>query len=160
MKFQELQRKIEEDTHPIAENSRVTTALASCYMDHEQMLKRRVENAVLRVFATFDKHMRLLFDHNHLTYIPFPPMMPFARAAMSADPFTSSSTATAAGTSEVLTRDSSTHPLLFILPDPPLLYSIPWMMLPYPLEILYTPSDYIYTLMDVYVFIFDGCLCF
>ncbi|KAI5675824.1 hypothetical protein M9H77_06774 [Catharanthus roseus] len=63
----------------------------------------RVENTVSRVSVTFDEHMRRLFEHNHLAYIPFPLMMPLVRAAMSVDPSTSSSTAAvAAGTSEKL----------------------------------------------------------
>ncbi|KAI5652438.1 hypothetical protein M9H77_29625 [Catharanthus roseus] len=52
------------------------------------------------VSIAFDKHMRQLFEHNQLAYIPFPPMIPLIRAAMSADTSTYISIAVAAGTSE------------------------------------------------------------
>ncbi|KAI5661646.1 hypothetical protein M9H77_20970 [Catharanthus roseus] len=67
---------------------------------------RREEDAVSRVSAIFGEHMRWLFKHNHLAYIPFPPMMPLIRNVMSVNPSTSSSTAAATGgTSEVTDRN-------------------------------------------------------
>ncbi|KAI5674370.1 hypothetical protein M9H77_14734 [Catharanthus roseus] len=72
----------------------------SCCLDHEQRLMRRVEDVVSRISAIFDKHMRRLFEHNHLVHIPFPPMMSFVKAAMSTDFPTYLSTAAAIRTSE------------------------------------------------------------
>ncbi|KAI5673742.1 hypothetical protein M9H77_14106 [Catharanthus roseus] len=71
-----------EAAHFIAESSRAKVGLAS-------------------VSAAFGEHMRRLFEHNQLAYIPFPYMMPLVRVAMSANTSTSTSTAAAAmGTSE------------------------------------------------------------
>ncbi|KAI5682005.1 hypothetical protein M9H77_03233 [Catharanthus roseus] len=108
----------------------------------------RVEDVVSRVSATFDEHMRRLFEHNHLAYTSFPPMMPLTKSAMGVDNSTSSSTAVVAGTSKVPTRDSSTppfSPLLFMLLDPPLIYPTPQIVFLHPLELLYRPPNYIYT---------------
>ncbi|KAI5666278.1 hypothetical protein M9H77_16131 [Catharanthus roseus] len=93
-----------EAIHLIAESNRASTALVSCCLDHKYRLMHRVEDAVSRVSVALNEHMRRLFEYNHLAYIPFPWMMPLVKAAMSADPSTSSSTAVAiAGTPEVPT---------------------------------------------------------
>ncbi|KAI5675405.1 hypothetical protein M9H77_06355 [Catharanthus roseus] len=85
-------------------------------------LMRRVEDAVSRVSAAFDEHMRRLFEHNYLAIHSISAMMPLIRVAMSADPSISSSTAIVAGTSKVPTRDSSTLPSINALePITPLL---------------------------------------
>ncbi|KAI5665008.1 hypothetical protein M9H77_24331 [Catharanthus roseus] len=124
---------------------------------HEQRLMRRVEDDISRVSAAFDEHMRQLFEHNHLAYIPFPSMMPFVRVVMSVDPSTSSSTVAAVVgpprcRPEILVLPLPSSLLLFMLPDPPLLYPTSRMVLSHPLDMLYRPPDYMYTLMDVYVF--------
>ncbi|KAI5667514.1 hypothetical protein M9H77_17367 [Catharanthus roseus] len=118
----------------IVESSRAVVGLAPCCLDHDQRLMQRVEDAVSRVFVTFDEHMRQLFEHNQLAYIPFPLMVPLVRVAMSAYTSTSTLTATVMGTSEVLTRDSSIPPPL---PDPPLFYPTPRMLLLHPLLMLH-----------------------
>ncbi|KAI5656455.1 hypothetical protein M9H77_25248 [Catharanthus roseus] len=74
-------------------------------------LMRKVEDAVSRVSVAFKEHIRRLFEHNQLAHILFPPMMPLIRVAMSADTSTSTSTIAVAGTSELLTRFSSTLPI-------------------------------------------------
>ncbi|KAI5640848.1 hypothetical protein M9H77_00229 [Catharanthus roseus] len=85
-----LQNGYEEKFHKVrrkaGENAQESAALALCCFDHEQRLMRRVEDVVSRVSAAFDKNIRWLFEHNHLAYIPFPPMMPLVRIAMSFDP--------------------------------------------------------------------------
>ncbi|KAI5674307.1 hypothetical protein M9H77_14671 [Catharanthus roseus] len=116
-------------THLIVESSRAATTSAPCCLDHKQRLMRRVEDVVSRVSAVFDEHMRCLFKHNHLTYIPFPLMMPLGSTTMSVDPFTSSSTTAAVGTSEVPTRNSITPSYIHVLeptsPLPDLTDSVP-----------------------------------
>ncbi|KAI5657194.1 hypothetical protein M9H77_25987 [Catharanthus roseus] len=119
--------------------------------------RAQVEDVVLRVSSSFNEHIWRLFEHNQLTYIPFLPMMPLVRAAMSVDTSTSTSTTAAARTYEAPTRDSSTpHSLLFMLSDLPLLYPTPHMVLSLPLEMLhrlYFEDVYVFLLlMDVYIF--------
>ncbi|KAI5658837.1 hypothetical protein M9H77_27630 [Catharanthus roseus] len=77
-----------EAFHFIAESSQAAAGLASCCLDHEQRLMQRVKD-VPRVSTAFNEHMQRLFEHNHLEYIPFLPMMPLVRVAMSADTSTS-----------------------------------------------------------------------
>ncbi|KAI5681804.1 hypothetical protein M9H77_03032 [Catharanthus roseus] len=113
-KFHEVRRKVEEDAealagseaaHFIAESSRAAVGLAP-------------------LSASFDKPMRWLFKYNHLAYIPFPPMMPLFRFAMTANISISTSTVLAVTTSELPSQDSSTPPSIHAfgatssLPDP------------------------------------------
>ncbi|KAI5682550.1 hypothetical protein M9H77_03778 [Catharanthus roseus] len=105
-KFHEFRRKAEEDVE--ASGTAIRSCISAMLLDHEQRLMQRVNDVISRVFVALDKHMRWLFEHNHLAYITFPLMMPLVRVAMSVDPSTSSLTATAARTSDVLTRDYST----------------------------------------------------
>ncbi|KAI5675493.1 hypothetical protein M9H77_06443 [Catharanthus roseus] len=42
----------------IAESSQAAAGLAPCCLDHEQRLMLKVDDAVLRVSAAFDEHMR------------------------------------------------------------------------------------------------------
>ncbi|KAI5682699.1 hypothetical protein M9H77_03927 [Catharanthus roseus] len=115
-----------EAVHFIVESSQAAAGLAPCCLDHEQQLMQRVENPV----------SRRLFEHNQLTYIPFPPKIPLVRAAMSTNTSTSTSTAEVEATSEVPPRDSST-PRFYSCSQTPLLYSTPWMVLPHPLQMLH-----------------------
>ncbi|KAI5649521.1 hypothetical protein M9H77_35526 [Catharanthus roseus] len=57
--------------HFIAESSRAAAGLVLCCLDHKQQLMRRIEDVVSRISVAFDEHMRRLFKHNQLTYIPF-----------------------------------------------------------------------------------------
>ncbi|KAI5648936.1 hypothetical protein M9H77_34941 [Catharanthus roseus] len=119
----EEETNLEEPPNPKAEKlferlKAVETLLVKFYelqgrpkrMLRRRRLMRRVENVVSKVSVLFDEHMRWLFEHNHLEYIPFPMMMPLVRAVISVDPSTSSSTAAIVGTSEVPTPDSSILP--------------------------------------------------
>ncbi|KAI5677669.1 hypothetical protein M9H77_08619 [Catharanthus roseus] len=78
-----LYRADSKAAHRIADRSQAIAALVP------------VEDVVSIISAAFDEHMRQLFEHNNLAYIPFPQMMPLVRAAMSANPSTSSLTTAA-----------------------------------------------------------------
>ncbi|KAI5672810.1 hypothetical protein M9H77_13174 [Catharanthus roseus] len=108
-KFHEVWRTVEEDVQASAsrtscshlngassEPAHLIVERSRACLDHEHRLMRRVEDAVSKIYATFDEHMRWLFEHSHLVYITFPSMVPLVRVSMSADPSTSLSTAAAA----------------------------------------------------------------
>ncbi|KAI5657012.1 hypothetical protein M9H77_25805 [Catharanthus roseus] len=62
----EIRKKAEEDAKASSGSlySRAAAGLVVCCLYHEQRLMRRVEDAVSRVSASFNKHMRRLFEHN------------------------------------------------------------------------------------------------
>ncbi|KAI5654344.1 hypothetical protein M9H77_31531 [Catharanthus roseus] len=98
-----------EAAHLKAESSRAAVGLPPCYLETEQWIMRRVEAIVSIVRAAFDDHMRRFAEQSHLSSAPMPLMMDIVKAAMTAIPLTSSSTAVATGTLDA--RVSSSTPL-------------------------------------------------
>ncbi|KAI5677359.1 hypothetical protein M9H77_08309 [Catharanthus roseus] len=101
-----------------------------------------LEDDVSIVSTAFDEHMKWLFEHNHLAYIPFQTMMPLIKAAMSVDSSISSWTAAATGSFEVPTRDSSIPSPSIHAPGPTSLLSNPTDVPTKNSSVVYIDGDY------------------